>query len=55
MAKRAVNQTQEIQGYTAAVDAVFDMHQMGHARAALVTGGIPTLAGLAMMKNKGKD
>ena len=55
MAKRAVNQTLDIQGYTNAIDSIFDMHQFGHARAALVTGGIPSLAGLQAMKNKGKD
>lgn len=54
MAKRAVNHTQDIQGYTTAIDSVFDMHHFGHARAALVTGGIPSLAGLHAMKNKGK-
>jgi enoyl-CoA hydratase len=55
MAKRAVNRTMDIQGYTSSIDAVFDMHHFGHARAALVTGGIPSLAGLHAMKNKGKD
>jgi len=54
MAKRAVNKTLDIQGYTNSIDAVFDMHHFGHARAALVTGGIPSLAGLYAMKNKGK-
>jgi enoyl-CoA hydratase len=54
MAKRAVNQTLDIQGYTNSVDAVFDMHHFGHARAALVTGGIPSLAGLNAMKGKTK-
>jgi enoyl-CoA hydratase len=54
MAKRAVNQTLDIQGYTSSIDAIFDMHQLGHARAALVTGGIPSLAGLNAMKGKGK-
>jgi len=54
MAKRAVNQTLDIQGYTNSIDAIFDMHHFGHARAALVTGGIPSLAGLNAMKNKGK-
>jgi enoyl-CoA hydratase len=54
MAKRAVNKTLDIQGYTNAIDAIFDMHQFGHARAALVTGGIPSLAGLDRMKDKGK-
>jgi enoyl-CoA hydratase len=54
MAKRAVNKTLDIQGYTNAIDAIFDMHHFGHARAALVTGGIPSLAGLNSMKTKGK-
>lgn len=54
MAKRAVNHTMDIQGYTAAIDACFDMHHLGHARAALATGGIPSLADLASMKGKGK-
>jgi enoyl-CoA hydratase len=54
MAKRAVNRTLDIQGYTNAIDAIFDMHHFGHARAALVTGGIPSLAGLHAMKGKGK-
>jgi hypothetical protein len=30
------------------------MHHLGHARAALVTGGIPALVGLDTMRNKGK-
>jgi enoyl-CoA hydratase len=55
MAKRAVNKTLDIQGYTNSIDAIFDMHQLGHARAALVTGGMPSLAGLNAMKAKGKD
>jgi enoyl-CoA hydratase len=55
MAKRAVNQTLDIQGYTNSIDAIFDMHHFGHARAALVTGGYPSLAALAAMKSKGKD
>lgn len=54
MAKRAVNRTLDIQGFTSSIDAVFDMHQFGHARAALVTGGMPSLAGLYAMKNKNK-
>jgi len=54
MAKRAVNQTLDIQGYTNSIDAIFDMHHFGHARAALVTGGIPSLAGLGAMKAKGR-
>jgi enoyl-CoA hydratase len=54
MAKRAVNRTLDIQGYSNSIDAVFDMHHIGHARAALVTGGIPALVNLSAMKNKGK-
>jgi enoyl-CoA hydratase len=56
MAKRAVNHTLNVQGYTTAIDACFDMHHFGHTRARVVTGGIPSLAGLASMKQKqGKD
>ena len=55
MAKRAVNRTMDIQGYTASVDAIFDMHHIGHARAALMNDGIPALLGLKGMKNKGKE
>jgi enoyl-CoA hydratase len=55
MAKRAVNRTLDVQGFTTAIDAVFDMHHFGHTRAALVTGGMPSLAGLSSMKDKGKS
>jgi enoyl-CoA hydratase len=55
MAKRAVNQTMDIQGYTTAIEACFDMHHFGHARAALATGGMPSLAGLSAMKGKEKS
>jgi enoyl-CoA hydratase len=54
MAKRAVNHTLDIQGYTNAVDSIFDMHHFGHTRARVVTGGMPSLAGLSAMKKKGK-
>jgi enoyl-CoA hydratase len=54
MAKRAVNHTLDVQGYTTAIDSCFDMHHFGHTRAALVTGGMPSLAGLSSMKDKGK-
>lgn len=54
MAKQAVNHTLDIQGYTNAIEALFAMHHLGHARAALVTGGYPSLAALQAMKNKGK-
>ena len=52
MAKRAINQTQDIQGYTNAVEACFDMHHLGHMRAREVTGGMPALSGLGAMKEK---
>ena len=55
MAKRAVNLTLDIRGYTNAINAIFDMHHLGHARAALVTEDrIPSLAGLRAMQSKGK-
>ena len=37
-AKRAVNQTQDIQGFYAAVQSVFDIHQTGHGNAISVSG-----------------
>jgi enoyl-CoA hydratase len=55
MAKRAVNHTMDVQGYTTAIDACFDMHHFGHTRARVVTGGMPSLAGLSSMKEKGKQ
>jgi enoyl-CoA hydratase len=55
MAKQAVNRTLDIQGFKTAIDACFDIHQYGHTRAAVVTGGMPTLAGLASMKEKGSS
>ena len=55
MAKRAVNHTLDIQGYTNAIDSIFDMHHFGHTRARTVTGGMPALSGLAGMKEKGKS
>jgi enoyl-CoA hydratase len=54
MAKRAVNHTLDIQGYTTAIDSIFDMHHFGHTRARVVTGGMPSIAGLAAMKQKGR-
>ena len=55
MAKRAVNHTLDVQGFKTAIDACFDMHHYGHTRANVVTGGTPSLAGLASMKNKGRS
>jgi len=47
--KRAVNQTQDIQGFYTALQAVFDIHQTGHGNA-LSVGGYPVLVGLSDMK-----
>jgi len=55
MAKRAVNHTLDVQGYTTAIDSCFDMHHFGHTRARVLTGGMPSLAGLSSMKDKGKQ
>jgi enoyl-CoA hydratase len=55
MAKRAVNHTLDIQGYSTAIDSVFDMHHFGHTRARVVNDGMPSLAGLSSMKQKGKS
>jgi enoyl-CoA hydratase len=55
MAKRAVNHTMDIQGYSTAIDSCFDMHHFGHTRARVVTGGVPSLAGLASMKKQQGD
>jgi enoyl-CoA hydratase/carnithine racemase len=55
MAKRAVNHTLDIQGYSTAIDSIFDMHHFGHTRARVLTGGMPSLAGLSSMKEKGKS
>jgi enoyl-CoA hydratase len=49
MAKRAVNQTLDIQGFTTAVQAVFDVHTLGHGNAISETGW-PVLVGLDGMK-----
>ena len=39
-AKRAVNQTLDVQGFYAAIQSVFDIHQTGHGNA-LSVGGYP--------------
>jgi enoyl-CoA hydratase len=49
MAKRAVNQTLDVQGFTSAVQSIFDIHQLGHAHAISETG-YPVLVGLDGMK-----
>jgi enoyl-CoA hydratase/carnithine racemase len=48
-AKRAVNQTQDIQGFYAAIQAVFDIHSTGHGHA-LSVSGYPILVDLEQMK-----
>ena len=53
-AKRAVNQTLDVQGFYAAIQSVFDIHQTGHGNALSVTG-YPVLARLDGMKEKLKD
>lgn len=51
MAKRAVNQTLDIMGQQAALQACFDIHQLGHASAYAQTGQF-ALAGLQSMRAK---
>jgi enoyl-CoA hydratase/carnithine racemase len=48
-AKRAVNQTMDVQGFYAAVQSVFDIHETGHGNALSVTG-YPVLTRLDGMK-----
>lgn len=48
-AKRAVNQTLDVQGYYAALQSVFDIHHTGHGNAISITG-YPILVGLSEMK-----
>jgi enoyl-CoA hydratase len=55
MAKRAVNHALDLQGYTNAIDSIYDMHHFGHTRARVVAGGYPSLMGLESMKEKGKS
>ena len=50
-AKRAVNQTLDVQGFYAAIQAVFDIHQTGHGHA-LSAAGFPVLIGLDEMKRE---
>jgi enoyl-CoA hydratase len=51
MAKRAVNQTLDIMGQHAALQACFDIHQLGHASALAQTGKL-SLMGLGGMKEQ---
>jgi enoyl-CoA hydratase/carnithine racemase len=50
-AKRAVNQTLDVQGFYAAIQSVFDIHQTGHGNA-LSDGGYPVLVRLEEMKER---
>jgi enoyl-CoA hydratase/carnithine racemase len=50
-AKRAVNQTLDVQGFYAALQAVFDVHQTGHGNA-LSVNGFPILTRLEDMKQR---
>ncbi|GAA3205147.1 enoyl-CoA hydratase [Actinocorallia longicatena] len=50
-AKRAVNQTLDVQGFYAAIQSVFDVHETGHGNA-LSVGGYPILVNLDEMKSK---
>ena len=53
-AKRAVNQTLDVQGFYAAIQSVFDIHQTGHGNAISVSG-YPVLTRLEGMKEKIKN
>jgi len=50
-AKRAVNQTLDVQGFYAAIQSVFDIHQTGHGNALSETG-LPIMMTLDGMKNQ---
>jgi enoyl-CoA hydratase len=48
-AKRAVNQTLDVQGFYAAIQSAFDIHHTGHGNAISISGQ-PILVGLSEMK-----
>jgi enoyl-CoA hydratase/carnithine racemase len=50
-AKRAVNQSLDVQGFYAAIQSVFDIHETGHGNALSVTG-YPILTQLDAMKER---
>jgi enoyl-CoA hydratase len=54
MAKRAVNQTLDIQGQYNAIQAAFELHSLGHANA-YATCGYPVMAGLDVMTAANKE
>jgi hypothetical protein len=49
-AKRAVNQTLDVQGFYAAIQSVFDIHQTGHGNALSCQAGGPCAVNLDEMK-----
>jgi enoyl-CoA hydratase/carnithine racemase len=51
MAKRAVNQTLDVQGFTTAIQSAFDIHELGHGHA-MTECGYPVLVGLDEMKDE---
>jgi enoyl-CoA hydratase/carnithine racemase len=53
-AKRAVNQTLDVQGFYSALQSAFDIHQTGHGNA-LSVGGYPILTRLDEMKQHVKQ
>ena len=50
-AKRAVNQTLDVQGYYSALQSVFDIHHTGHGNAISISG-YPILSDLSTMKSE---
>ncbi len=55
MAKRAVNKTMDMQGFSNSIDAVFDMHHLGHMHAMTINeDNYPVLVGLDAMKARQK-
>jgi enoyl-CoA hydratase/carnithine racemase len=52
-AKRAVNQTLDIQGFYAAIQSVFETHQTGHGNALSISGW-PVLVGFDELKSNTK-
>jgi len=53
-AKRAVNQTMDVQGFYAALQSVFDIHATGHGHA-LSVGDYPVLVNLDEMKSSNSE
>lgn len=55
LAKRTVNRALDAQGFGVSLEASFDMHQLGHNRALVITGDKPVLTSLSGMKEKSAD